>query len=499
MDIRNQLTMELITTLHPTETIPHFVGPPAYSPDGRSIACTSDTAIVIWDVQTGGVAREIKCSANNVSLVWSSDGRTICTINLEHWDDFIVHMYDASSGLTLSSVLILSEDIPHLWTDDESFWVTTTVWDPYHGRIIHISEVGSTSLTEIRAFKLPHADRANIGSFSQTAHRISTSDDSRLRILDIQSSECLLDEPHQFLSHCFSSDGSRFAARGQTTIYVWEYHSGRYVLLEKFQCHHSSISSLRFSPAASSILACVHGILQVWRLHEFPTSSGARRRQCVGLSRSWTHIATARWLENTIKITDLFAQNPPQFIDTDMQIEGMVITGNVLLVAGSGQLTAWLLTEDGLVDGVIGDRRVGRSDSIWSIPQPNQGTEWYFQVEGQVGFIGLPGSASRVYDTETGEVLPTKGIVRGCTPVNGLYFGKSYLWFQNLCPHGIPSGDRWKTSDATLREGWVKDAEGKHRLWVPAEWRAEWNLEDWRPDVTTQFSRLGDRPVLIKF
>ena len=69
MEIRNQLTLELITTLHPTETIPHLKGPLAYSPDGRSIACTSDTAIIIWDVQTGGVAKEIKCSANSVSLV----------------------------------------------------------------------------------------------------------------------------------------------------------------------------------------------------------------------------------------------------------------------------------------------------------------------------------------------------------------------------------------------------------------------------------------------
>ena len=286
VDIRNQLTLELITTLHPTETIPHLKGPLAYSPDGRSIACTSDTAIIIWDVQTGGVAKEIKCSANSVSLVWSSDGRMICTINLGGWGDFIVHKYD-TSGTTLSSHTLLSRDIPHLWTDEESFWVLTTLWGKYpNGHTIDIFNVGSTSLTKIRSFALPRTNGAVVGSFSQTTHRISISDGDSIRILDMQSSECLLNEPLQLSSHCFSSDGSRFAAYGQIEIYVWEYGSGRYVLLGEFQCHHVSISPLRFSPTPSSILGRANGILQVWRLHELPTSSRTRRRQYAGLSRS---------------------------------------------------------------------------------------------------------------------------------------------------------------------------------------------------------------------
>ena len=59
VDIRSQLTFELLTTLQPTETVDQLNGPLTYSPDGRSIACGSDTSIVIWDIQTGGVAKEI--------------------------------------------------------------------------------------------------------------------------------------------------------------------------------------------------------------------------------------------------------------------------------------------------------------------------------------------------------------------------------------------------------------------------------------------------------
>jgi len=222
----------------------------------------------------------------------------------------------------------------------------------------------------------------------------------------------------------------------------------------------------------------------------------------MGLSRSWTHIVTARKPGNTVTVTDLLAQNPPQFIDTNMEIEGLVVTGNVLLVAGSGQLVAWLLTKDGLVDGVIGDRRVGRSDSIWSISQPTQGIEWDFQVEGQVGFIVLPGNASHVYDIKTGEVLSTKEprVYRGVTcRLDSVHSCQGYLHFHNLRQCNIPPGDSWQTSEATMREGWVKDAEGKHRLWVPVEWRANWNPADWRHDVTMQVGRFGDGPVVIKF
>ena len=504
VDIRNQLTLELITTLQPIETIPHLprlTSPLAYSPDGCSIACASNNAIIIWDVQTGGVAKIIKRRAKNISLVWSSDGRTICTIGPEDRGGFIVRMYDASSGATLSSGTLLSRDIPHLWTDGESFLVMATAQDVFRGCTINIFKIGST-LTKIRSFTLLLAKEAEIWSFSPTAYRISTSDNSRLRILDIQSSKCLLNQPHRSSSHCFSSDGSHFAACQLLIVRVWKYDSGYYILLGQLPSQPSFDPSLQFSPTLSSILGRPEGILQVWHLRELPTPTDTRRWQFAGLSRSWTHIATAHELENTITITDLTAQNPPQFIDTGMEIQGLVITGNVLLVAGSGQLVAWLLTEEGLVDGVIGDRRVDHGDSIWAISKSTRTPQWQFQVEGQVGFIGLPANALHAYDTETGEVLPTKNPenVQGVfDKVDSPHSGGNYLRFHNLHQAETPPGDTWKTSHATVREGWVKDAEGKHRLWVPVEWRAEWNVGDWRHDITTQFSFLGERPVVIKF
>jgi len=501
VEIRNQLTLELITILQPTETIPHLTGPLAYSPDGRSIACASDAAIMVWDIQTGGVAKEIKCSPNNISLLWSQDGRTICTIDSKDQATFIVHVYDVSSGTASSPGKFESGDIPHLWTDDESFRVMTTVRDRHNHNIIDIFKVGS-ALTRIQSLS-PRLSNAKIGSFSPATLRISTSTGNILRIFDIRNSQCLLEKTRHFVSHCFSSDGNYFAASWEGVVYVWKYACKWYTLLMEFGCQGLS-NSLRFSPTSSSILGYSGDILRVWRLHEFPTAFETRR-QYVGLSRSGNRVAAAHEDEKAVTIIDsLPAQTPPQIINTGVGIQGLVLTGNVLLVAGSNKLAAWLLTEEGLVDGVIGDRMVGHSDSIWAVPLPlPRGDSWMFSVEGQAGVIKQGGDLLHVYRTDTGEVLhPTQALQhfggRWYHPTETLR-GQDYLCYHDLSQSNTPPKDSWQISRAALREGWVKDPEGRHRLWMPVEWRTDWDPADWRHDVTTQFSRLGGRSVIIKF
>ena len=507
VEIRNQLTLEPITILQRTETVPNLKGPLAYSPDGRSIACASNVSIIIWDIQTGGVAKEIKCGASK-SLVWSSDGGTLCTIHSESKATFTVHTHAISSGTTSSLGTFQSGDNPHLWTDDESFWIMTTSMEgEYRIRSINILKVGST-LAEVQSFSFGML-YGKIGSFSPATRCISISSNYRLRILDIRGpgpGNCLLDKTvdffsHCILSHCFSSDGSLFATSQKSTVHIWKYDSGHYVLRWEFRCQGPLDSPLRFSPTLSSILGNPRDILQVWRLHEPPTTFETYRQQCVGLSRSGTRVATAYKGESTITITNLLAQTPPQFIDTDMAIMGLVFTGNVLLVAGLEKLVAWLLTEEGLVDDDIGDGRVGRSDRIWTISQPLHSLK--FRVEGQVGTIMHDGVFLHHYHTETGDVLdstqaPPYHSIFGWNSLTGTFRGGDYPLRCNFSQY-IPPKDKWQTSRSTLREGWVKDSEGKHRLWVPVEWRAEWDLEDWCHNITTQFSDLGDRPVLIKF
>jgi len=495
VEIRNQLTLELITILQPPETIPGLTGPLAYSPDGRSIACASNIAIIIWDIQTGGVVKELGCSAKNTSLVWSSNGGTICTIDSRNRMTFTVHTYDVSSGTVLSPGTLQSGHSPHLWTVDESFRVMVTVSNGGYIETINIFKVGP-ALTRIQSFS-PHLFDVMAGmSFSPTTHHISLLGPTTLSISDVRSSEVLLYTVGGSDSQIFSSDGSLFAASQGSIVYVWKYDSGHYVLCGKFQFQTSAFPRFQLSPTLLSILGHYKNILEVLRLHELPTAPKTYRQQYVGLSRSGTRVATAYRMESIVTTTDILAQTPPQFIDTDVAIERLFLTGNVLLVEGSGKIIAWLLTEEGLVDGVIGDRRVDRRDSIWTV---SFRYERGFQVEDLLGVIKIDGDML-VYHKDTGEVLhPAQALRNDWIGLGNHHLGRSHLRFHNLPQCSAPLEDRWQTSLVTVREGWVKDAEGKHRLWVPVEWRGSWDPEDWLHDVTIQFGRLAGRLVLIKF
>jgi len=384
-----------------------------------------------------------------VSLVWSSDGGTICTIDYGYLGTFAVHTYDVSSGTASSPGALQSGDDPHLWMVNESFRVMTMVWEGFDITGIDIFKVGST-LTKIQSFshRLPNA--SNGISFSPTTHRISILGFDTLSISNVQNSEVLLHAEGNFVSQCFSSDGSLFAASQGNIASVWKYDSGHYALCGEYQFQGLHDAPLQLSPALSSILGHSKNILQVLRLHQLPTAPEPLRHQYVAISRSGTRVATAHKMESTVTTINILAQIPPQFIDTGVAIEGLILTGNVLLVKGSGQVVAWLFTEEGLADGLIGDRRVGRGDSIWTV---RSGFLWEVRVQGQIGVIRKSsGSDFHVYRTDTGEVLyPTRHMIGGYHPtfrevLVNLYSGRNHLRFHNLSQRNIPLGDRWKTS-----------------------------------------------------
>ena len=121
-------------------------------------------------------------------------------------------------------------------------------------------------------------------------------------------------------------------------------------------------------------------------MHNPPTVPGAC--QYAAISRCRSHIARAYNSESTITIIDLGSQGPSQFIDAGMKIEGLAFVGDVLLVVGSGQGAAWLLTEEGMVDGIFERKVAGCSDSIWTTSSPSHNSWfWEFLVAGPVGVI----------------------------------------------------------------------------------------------------------------
>ena len=119
-EIQDVLTLELVSTLQSVKVATRFRPGLAYSPDRRSLAGYSDTSIVIWDTQTGGVVNKIGCefTGDGLELVWSLNGNTIGTISPRVSESHTVHTYDITSGTTLSPGALQSKYQPYLWAHD---------------------------------------------------------------------------------------------------------------------------------------------------------------------------------------------------------------------------------------------------------------------------------------------------------------------------------------------------------------------------------------------
>ena len=514
VEIRNQLTFQLITALQSPKKPSLLTGPLAYSPDRRSLACGFSGGIIIWDVQTGGVARSIDCHKDVYRLVWSLDGRTIAS-SLPYSNSFSgVNTYDVASGAQLFEASLEKEWVFALWAYENTFrFVSTQVPFEPDPRMA-ISEVGPTpTRTKIEPLPVFPKLPATIW-FSSSTYRIAISGPNTLHILDARTSQSLLQENNNIQSlPSFSSDASLVAAPHQNGFRVWKYTPGSYVLLGEYLFPHIPSFSprklrLKISPTTTSILSRYGNVLQVWYLHGPPTTPKTHQRQHVAISRSGNHIATADKSQSTVTITDLHSQAPSQFIDTGGEIEGLAITGNVLLVAFSEKVVGWLLTEEGRVAGVVGNGRASHSDSIWTVTSPLQHPKSLcFRVSGQVSLIGTDDILPFSYHTGTGGAPDNVHQPQyfGFPWVSMIYELGNYQEYHYLRHHDTPQRDTppedgWLILGTTAgKAGWVVDSDGRHRFWVPAEWKRDLDRKNWHHDIMTLFIGTEDEPVVIKF
>ena len=532
VEIWDALTLKLLSTMQSPKTVSRFGNGVAYSPDGHSLAGCSNTAIIIWDTQTGGIVKEIKCKIPyNSELLWSLSGNTIGVVSPGHsktatMKSYNVAVYNLISGAVVLSEIFQSGSRPYFWAHDKCFQIATTA-EHQKGCIINLLEVGTT-LTELEQFSLQPC--SNFGPFSPITYRISVltlesqNGEHKLLVLDLHTSNILLQAkgPYQKLS--FSPDGNLFAAFAKDNLSIWRYTSSHYTYWRELQ---QSPIPLQFSPTLSSIFGYGGALLYMLHLDYSPASPTIATTESSIISHSQlldafslhgTYIATVYCQQSTIAITNLSSQSPlpSQFIDTDLKISEMVLTGNVLLVNSPDIIAGWLLTEDGLVSG-IGGRRANQNDNVWKITprsvnssilsrlQRRQVSEYLeFSVNDEIVAIKYNGHIIHCYHTRTGEV---------CEPVNELISPRQ-TWYRlhnplhqndcNLYHHSYYVQDEtprhdWSFSQAILQEGWIKDSEGRHRLWLHPDWRSAGNEVDWLDKVTTLRLNNSSELVVIKF
>jgi len=531
VEIWDALTLKLLFTLQPPKVTTRFKRGLAYSPDGHSLAGCSDAAIVIWDTQTGGLVNAIECkvTASWLELVWSLDGKAIGIVSSQVLETITVHTYDVTSGAKLCSDTLQSRDKPCLWAHDKSFRIAATTTSDSKGWTIDIFEVGST-ITKAESFHSQH--HPNLEAFSPTSYRISVcvpivgdrNLGRELLVLDIRNSEVLLRETGSFGRLNFSPDGIALAAFSGDRLHIWRCDSGRYTRWREFL---QTPIPLRFSPSSSSILGCAGTLLRVLHLDHSPANLPTESvltplgRPLDAFSPDGTYIATAYSGESAVTITDLRSEipSPFQFIDTGFGISAIVLTGNVLLVKGPDTVVAWLLTKDGVVDGTFENTRANKNNSLWELSPRALATRWArllgqraggdddrhleFSVEEEIAAIKLNESVIRIYNTRTGEIIESVRPPPHLRPTWYHFHSRQGdecdLYHRGARKPCEPLEGDWSVSQSTLREGWVKDPDGKHRLWLYGRWRSPGNGVDWFQNATTLRLRNSSELVIVKF
>ena len=523
VEVWDALTLKLLSTMQPPSTAPlKFMHGIAYSPDNCSLAGCSGKSIIIWDIQTGGVVKEIQCrdTHGGLELVWSSDGETIGTISSGVSKTMVVRsyhlvLYTVASDVVLFSVELQAGNKPCLWAHGKYFQVAI-IAGKNKGNTIDILEAG-VALIKIKSFPLKF--HSSFGPFSPNTHQISIlipkshEHDPELLLLDIHTSRISLQVGGFYQSLTFSHDGSLLAAFSGNYLFIWKHSSSGYALWKKAK---QSPLQLQFSPNLLSILGYGGPLLYILPLDHSPTTPATEpainvySKQLDAFSPHGSFIATTHYNQSTITITNLNSPSPfPfQFIDTDLRISEMALTGNILLVNGTDTIVGWLLTEGGAVEGILGNSRADQNDSLWKIlPQDNllsqqqqSGDHLMFAVQDEIAAIKHNGFILHAYHTRTGEVVELADVPeyhaqtwhRFNNPLNqsdcNLYHHKCNELFEW----------NWPVSQSTLQEGWVKDPEGKYRLWLHADWRSAGNEVDWLNKVTTLRIRNLSELVVIK-
>ena len=510
VEIRNPLTFQLLAVLQSPTKSSLLKGPLAYSPDGRSLSCGRYGSFIIWDIQTGGTVRSINCNGDQLRLVWSLDGKTIAAAHYNTGDDWHVETYDVASGAQLFAESFKKECIFNLWAYEKSFRFLSMSYLPGADEL-SISGIGPTRI-KIEQLAVTNL-LPTVAIFFPSTYRIALLNFDTLRILDARNSQSLLQENSIESFSSFSSDASLVAVPHRNGFRVWKYTLGSYVLLGEYLLPYLDLSfsfsltiHLQFSPTSTSILSQYENILQVWDLRGPPTTPKTCR-QHAAISPSGRYISIVRGSQSTVTIINLHSHTPHQLIDTDGEIKGLTITGNVLLVAFSETVVGWLLTEEGRVQGLVDGRRAGHSDSIWTITLPLRNLQsLHFTVSGQVGVIGAYRAFPFTYNIGTGGVSYRIHETQDFTfPWISLYHPSDYKEYHYLRHHDTPQyhtppTESWWASRTTKgNEGWVVDPEGRHRFWLPFEWRAPWDPRNCHNDISTLFARIGDQPVIIKF
>jgi len=395
-----------------------------------------------------------------------------------------------------------------IWTHGECLRLVTvkpgsvTVW-----------EVGFTSThmpTEIESLPTP-GDISDLESplFLPNLSRLAFIHRGKVLIWDARDSKLLLD----YLScgwdadMSFSSDGRFFVCRSGTInrdIRLWKESPAGYTLHRQLVSGIGPCIRQLLSPDGESIIGTRPYETQLWRttdpissLSSVPTPTTGGGNFILEFSPDGSLAATARRRDNTVTVLDINSGNPRLIIDTGMDVYGLRVTRNSVIVVGDGMIITWNLPAG---DHVL-DARATVDDSARTITFNGSAPRYIFSQSATISsdlsyVVTIRGDRTGldVYDMSTGNHLAgTNAKVEalsqitsdGCEawslegwPYKGWKIIKDensdVIELEPLPENAAPSGRhiyRSPHGHGIADDGWIFDSRGKLLMWLPQRWR----------------------------
>ena len=401
VDIVDSTTLQRLQTLEPPEGVTMTYKALAFSPDSRILTCSScdvpstaasygELYVVSWDLQTGGVLSVIELQmpaviGQQVSgwakffITYSLNGEMVgissSFINRSEYSTSIF-VCNITSGVLMHSHQLKDRAAPplNIWAHEESFRFATT-----GSMTITIWEVGftpGTTPTEVETLPTPDDSTLTIFGFIPTPCRLALYNSEpqvKIMVWDARNSRYLLEpiDINSPLSASLSSDGRFFACSTYGfDVYLWKESPVGY-RLHGILVSSVPLPSALLSQNGESIVTFSRGVIQLWRtkssailpssiLTESPRSA---KDFIVEFSPGGMLAAVAKKEDNMVMVLDLKSGVPQLTINASIEIYGLGITGNTIVVIGNLKVIIWDLPAEDYASGA----QVGLEDSSSTI------------------------------------------------------------------------------------------------------------------------------------
>ena len=523
----------LHTFTHPLS----WMGRLSFSPDGRLlmwIDSRNNGSGTTWDLQTGGRINTAPLAPNSLyySSTYSMNGKIVAFAYRDSRNDTGISTYNLISGKHIYSHRASEGRIvAPIWTHGEFLRFATvkpgsiTIW-----------EVGFTSehtLAEIESLPAPDDIGSEEHLFLPTLSRLAFILRDAVLIWDARDSKFLLDFvgcslPGRF---SFSSDGRFFACDiPDKGAHLWKESPTGYVL------HQKLVSGLGghlitpvLSPDGELIITFACQEIQLWRTTDpiNPPSSlllqpAEKTEFILAFSPDKSFIATGRLGENIATIVDLKSGDPRLIVDTGMEICGLGVTAETVIVVGDGKIITWNLpAEDCALDA-----KANIHDSVRTIvfdyPPPPPETAISALISPDFNHLVITRGRDEsldIYDMSTGKhvVGVTVGVFqawftrdgrevwdRGDPPKGQRIIrgrGSDIIGLEPVGDDDDPSGGYlWESSHGheVTDDGWILDSRKKRVIWLPHHWRVYEEDQMWDERFLALFGRELPEPIIIE-